>query len=68
MANVSFEIEYNRVFDENGEIRICGREACKALMAKMEECFPGETFGNPDTGCMDIFKIKRYYRKTHSTY
>ena len=62
MANVSFEIEYNRVFDENGDVRLCGRDACRALMLKMEECFPDEKFGNVDTGFIDILKVRRFYR------
>ena len=61
---INFEEEYSRVFDENDDIRPCGKDVCIALMLKMQEAFPGEVFGDTETGAMDIFKIKRFHRKT----
>ena len=60
-----FRTLFHNVFDDNEEVKLCGREACKALIIAMEEAFPGESFGNRETGFMDIFKIKRFYHKTY---
>ena len=65
MEEKNFEREYQAVFDENDEIKACGRNACIVLMQKMEEVFPGETFGNTETGFMDVFKIRRFHRKAN---
>lgn len=48
---------YNRVFDENGNVRLCGREACEELIYALEEQ-TGIECGNEDTGMMDTEQIK----------
>ncbi len=53
------EIAYNEVFDAQGNIRACGREACIALI---EECKKVESyiyFGDVKTGHMQIEAIKQ---------
>lgn len=53
---------YNRVFNENGEIKTCGREVCKTLINAINQ----ETsvyVGNPETGMMNIDNIKAEYKK-----
>lgn len=62
---VDFREEYQRVFDENNEIRPCGRDVCTDLILQMQKAFPDETFGDVNTGYMDVFKIKRFYNKTY---
>lgn len=53
---------YNRVFDENGEIKLCGREACKELIRACEE-MTGEVgkFGSTETGFMEPEAIKALF-------
>ena len=63
--STDFRALFHNVFDENEEVKLCGREHCKALIIAMEEAFPGELFGNRETGFMDVFKIRRYYHKTY---
>ena len=55
--------QYNRVFDEMGNVKACGREEYKNLinMCKMEE--PLTDFGNPITGMMNVENIKKFRKK-----
>ena len=62
---IDLRILFHNVFDENEEVKLCGRDACKALIIAMEETYPGESFGNRETGFIDIFKIKRFYHKNY---
>lgn len=48
---------YNKVFDEDGNIKPCGRESCKQLIIKMSEKFPEEDFGSKETGFMNTDTI-----------
>ena len=57
---MSLEFLYKIVFDENGEVRACGRENCKKLIKACMELYPDVDFGNPETGMMNIEKIKEY--------
>lgn len=56
----AFIEQYNRVFDENGQVKACGREECKNLinMCKLEA--PNEDFGNPLTGMMNVENIQKF--------
>lgn len=51
---------YKDVFDENGNIKLCGREACKKLIRLMQCRFPDVDFGNAETGFMNTDNIKKY--------
>lgn len=53
---------YNKVFDEKGEIKICGREACKLLIKAINEESSVDV-GNPETGMMNVDNLKTEYRK-----
>lgn len=53
------EMAYNKVFDAQGNVRACGREACIALI---EECQKIESyiyFGDVKTGRMQVEAIKQ---------
>lgn len=53
---------YNRVFDENGEIKLCGRYACMGLITSLENIqkrVEGLDFGNKETGMMNVENIKK---------
>lgn len=54
---------YEKVFDTNGDIKACGRDACKKLIKACQEIQPNVDFGNVDTGMMHVENIKNLYRK-----
>lgn len=45
------------VYNDDGSVKPCGREACKALILRFEELFGGGDFGNAETGQMNIQKM-----------
>lgn len=51
---------YNVVFDKNGNVKACGREACKRLIDLCKKQWKGVDFGNSETGYMNIENIKAY--------
>lgn len=53
--------KYERVFDENGNVKACGREACKDLISACEQLKPDVDFGNKDTGVMNVENIKKLF-------
>lgn len=53
--------KYNKVFDENGDIKACGRDACKQLILACMEKWPDIDFGNPETGIMNVENIKKMF-------
>lgn len=52
MKDKKFEILYNRVFDENDNIKNCGREACTELIEYVEEHFNVEV-GRENRGIIE---------------
>lgn len=59
-----FEEKVFTVFDKNtGEINVCGRDACKALMAACSELYPDKNFGDIETGYMNIDSVKSAIRQ-----
>lgn len=53
---------YNRVFDSNGNILLCGREACKDLIIAGLAVNEKGDFGNISTGMMNVSEIKSLHR------
>lgn len=53
--------KYRRVFDNNGNIKPCGREACKDLISACEQLCPDIDFGDNKTGMMHVVNIKKLY-------
>ena len=60
----AFINQYNKVFDEQGNVKACGREACMDLinMCKVQE--PSTDFGNPLTGMMNVENIQKFRKKS----
>lgn len=61
---------YEKVFDENGNVTLCGRENCVELINICEQ-LSGEVCGNKTRGYMYTDKIKEVYKKytdIHSKY
>lgn len=53
---------YNNVFNADGSIKPCGRDACKALIIKMRS-LSDKDVGNEDTGSMNVGVLKYEYKK-----
>lgn len=56
--NERIKEQYNVVFDENGNTKLCGRDNCIKLMELLSKEFPTIPFGNIETGFMNIENIK----------
>ena len=54
---------YNIVFDENGNIKACGREAVKNLIAISDQIEPDIVHGNMIKGYMNEYLIKNLHSK-----
>jgi hypothetical protein len=53
---------YNAVFDERGQIKNCGRDACIRLITLMKR-YTSKNIGNEDTGTLETDTIKsEFYR------
>ncbi len=66
MANPKFRELYEAVFGENGQIKACGRDACKDLINACSELDSLTYYGNPETGIMNLDsfqKMKELYEK-----
>ena len=61
MSKEAFKKQYHVVFDDEGNIKACGRENCKKLI-HLAKSFSTE-FGNEDTGMMNPNAIKDLYQK-----
>lgn len=53
-----FKEQYNKVFDTEGTIKLCGREETKKLIRLAKELKPDVDFGNESTGFLNIDNIK----------
>lgn len=53
---------YCAVFDEKGEIKLCGRDACKRLIIEMKK-YTSIDVGDEDSGFMNVENMKKEYKK-----
>jgi hypothetical protein len=53
---------YQAVFDENDQIKNCGRVACMRLIHIMKK-YSTENVGNPDTGTLEINTVQAEYHR-----
>lgn len=53
---------YNLVFDENNNIKPCGRQITIRLIEELSKLYPNEDFGNSKTGFMNIENVLKYKR------
>jgi len=53
---------YNTVFNEDGTIKACGRDACAQLIKLMKE-FSTKDVGNENTGMINIEIMKAEYQR-----
>ena len=62
--DATFAEKYFEVFDKDtGEVRVCGRDACKTLMRACAELSPDGIYGNLESGYMNIVAIKDVAKK-----
>lgn len=54
---------YNKVFDENGHVTLCGRDTCKKLMIALNEIYETVDFGDLETGFLNVENVKKYVNK-----
>ena len=59
MANLKFKEAFEAVFDENGNVKLCGRETCKQLIKACTDLEPRTYFGNPITGQLNLKSYPR---------
>lgn len=60
IPNQKLKEAYDKVFDEHGNIRPCGREVCIKLIEACSEDEDMIYFGNSTTGEMEVETIKNY--------
>ncbi len=53
-------LAFDKVFDEKGEIRACGRAACMYLISLMNR-YSSENVGDENTGKINIETMKHEY-------
>ena len=53
---------YDAVFDENGDVRACGRDACAKLISLMRE-FTSKNIGDEETGKLEVDTIRSECRR-----
>lgn len=61
MDKEEFFEAYEAVFDENGDVRKCGRDACIKLIELCEQKNHMLYFGDLETGFMEKENIKTLY-------
>ena len=57
---------YNAVFDENGKVKACGRDACSRLINLMRK-YTSKNVGNENTGILEVDTIKLEYFRVIAT-
>ena len=53
--------QLNVVFTPKGEVKTCGRVACRKAIQLASEFYPGVKFGNPETGIMELEAFHDYF-------
>lgn len=57
---------YDEVFDQGGNIRACGRSACRALIKVCKEIWNDGYWGDEKTGKIEAVAIRQKYREIMS--
>lgn len=56
-----FNAMYLECLDEDGNVKLCGRDKCIALIEFADKIEAYQKHGNAETGFMDIEKLKELY-------
>lgn len=49
---------YSEVFNDDGSIKVCGRDKCKHLISCLSDMYPDKYFGDVNTGFLNIKAIR----------
>ena len=55
--------QYKKVFDEEGNVKLCGREACKKLIELCSEIVPNVDFSSLESGFMNVKNIQEFVKE-----
>lgn len=58
---MSFLEKYSEVFDSEGQVKLCGRQACKELIVEAQKLDKSTDFGSIEDGLMNVKNIKSLY-------
>lgn len=62
MNKEKFNSLYQNCFDENHQIKACGRDACQKLLSFLKD----PKYGNIDSGRLNIEEINKLYQEINS--
>ena len=51
---------YDKVFDAEGNVRLCGRQSCAKLIQALQP-YSSENLGDATTGIMNVENVKKAY-------
>jgi len=51
---------YDSVFDADGNVKLCGRQACAKLIQALQP-YSSENLGDATTGIMNVENVKKAY-------
>ena len=54
---------YNEVIDNNGNVKVCGRDKCKELIEISDKIDKNTYYGNINTGMLNIEALKTLHNK-----
>jgi hypothetical protein len=57
---------YDEVFDAEGNVMLCGRQACAKLIQALQ-LYSSESLGDATTGIMNVENIKRTYAEVQQS-
>lgn len=58
---MNFFEKYDVVFDESGDVKLCGRNACRDLIFAAAAISPNQNFGDVNSGYMNVENIKKLH-------
>ena len=61
MPKRAFMNLFHEVFDENGNVTLCGRKKCQELIHAAKQVTP--IYGDEETGMMNVDAIRALYRE-----
>ena len=56
------KIAYDKCFDQAGNMKACGRDACISLLCCLNRVKPHVSFGNIHTGFLNVDAINEFFK------
>lgn len=63
MIENRFLVLYKQVFNNDGGVKLCGRDVCKELILLSNQIEPSVNHGNVNTGFIEIKAIRNVYKR-----